>query len=129
MILVDTHVVIWLALAPVQLSAKANAAIKTARKAGGLAISNVTLWELAMLDSRKRIELLTSLEGFLHEVESSFVVLSITAAIAVKSLHFGERYPKDPMDRIIGATAVMNGMSLITRDEKIRDSKEVSCIW
>ena len=82
-----------------------------------------------MLEGRKRIDLLTSLEAFLREVESSFLVLPITAAIVAKSLQFGERYSKDPMDRIIGATAVTSDMSLITRDEKIRGSKEVKCIW
>ena len=56
MILVDTHVVIWLAFDPSQLSAKGRVAIEDARlKGGGLAISDITLLELATLSSKGRI--------------------------------------------------------------------------
>ena len=56
MILVDTHVVVWLAFDPGQLSPKAIAAIDSARKKeGGLAISDITLLELATLVKKGRI--------------------------------------------------------------------------
>ena len=79
MILVDTHVVVWLAFAPGQLSRRARTAIDEARKQGdGLAISDITLLELAALASKSRIQLNISLESFLQEVEGRFVVLPIT---------------------------------------------------
>jgi PIN domain nuclease of toxin-antitoxin system len=129
MIVLDTHVVVWLAQEPDRLSSKAVRAIAAARKTGGVGISDVTLWELAMLVTRERIELATSLESFLRAVESTFVVFPLTAMIAQRSVQFTDRYPADPMDRIIGATALIEGVPLVTRDEKIRRSKEVPSIW
>jgi PIN domain nuclease of toxin-antitoxin system len=128
-ILVDTHIVVWLALEPRLLSRKAVAAITEARNSRGVAIADVTLWELAMLATRERIQLTTSLESFLREVEARFIVLPLTGMIAKRSVQFTERYPQDPMDRIIGATALIEGIPLVTKDEKIRHSKEVPSIW
>jgi PIN domain nuclease of toxin-antitoxin system len=57
-ILVDTHVVVWLALDQTHLSKNARAAIDDARRNGdGLAISDITLLELATLSSKGRIRL------------------------------------------------------------------------
>jgi PIN domain nuclease of toxin-antitoxin system len=82
-----------------------------------------------MLATRERIQLTTSLESFLREVEARFIVLPLTGMIAKRSVQFTERYPQDPMDRIIGATALIEGIPLVTKDEKIRHSKEVPSIW
>jgi PIN domain nuclease of toxin-antitoxin system len=38
-------------------------------------------------------------------------------------------YPNDPMDRIIGATALVEGLKLVTADRAIRDSQAVSTVW
>ncbi len=129
MILVDTHTTVWLAEAPQQLSARVHEAIRIERKIDGLAISDKTLWELAMAISSGRLRVRTSILDFLQSVEKNFTVLPITSAIAERSVMFSARYPKDPSDRIIGATAVVHGLRLITRDKQIRASKEVDCIW
>ena len=130
MILVDTHVVAWLAFDQGQLSKKARAAINDARKNGeGLAISDITLFELAALVSRGRVRLDISLESFLQEVETRFVVLPITGRACVRALGLPAAYPKDPADRIIGATALVEGLSLLTADQGIRRSKALHTIW
>jgi hypothetical protein len=77
-ILVDTHVVVWLAFDPDRLSKKARAAINDARQNGdGLAICDIKLLELAALFRKGRIRLEISLESFLDEVEAGFVVLPV----------------------------------------------------
>jgi PIN domain nuclease of toxin-antitoxin system len=130
MILVDTHVVIWLAFDPSQLSAKGRAAIEDARlKSGGLAVSDITLLELAALSSKGRIRLRISLESFLTEVEARFTVLPISGRACVRSLGLPASYPKDPADRIIGATALVEGLSLLTADREIRRSRAFPTIW
>lgn len=130
MILVDTHVVVWLAFDQTQLSKKARAAIDGARKNGdGLAISDITLLELATLASKGRIHLAVSLESFLQEVEVRFVVLAISGRACARAMGLPTTYPKDPADRIIGATALVEGLSLITADHEIRRSKVVHTIW
>ena len=130
MILVDTHVVVWLAFDQDQISKKARAAIDNARRNGdGLAISDITLLELATLASKGRIQLDISLESFLQEVEARFVVLPIGGRACVLAIGLPAAYPKDPADRIIGATALVEGLSLLTADREIRRSKTLQTIW
>ena len=129
MILLDTHAVLWLAQVPDMLSDDARGAIASSRRQDGVAIADKTLWELAMLVSRKRVGVRTSLRDFLQSVERYCTVLPITGAIAERAIQFTARYPKDPTDRIIGATALIHGIPLVTQDKGIRRSKEVDCIW
>jgi len=129
-ILVDTHVVAWLAFDQDQISRKARAAIDNARKHGdGLAISDITLLELATLARKGRIRLDISLESFLQEVEARFVILPIRCRACVRAIELPAAYPKDPADRIIGATALVEGLSLLTSDREIRRSKALHTIW
>jgi PIN domain nuclease of toxin-antitoxin system len=128
-ILVDTHVVVWLAFDQDQISRKARSAIDDARKnADGLAISDITLLELATLANKGRIRLAISLESFLQEVESRFVVLPISGRACARAMGLPAS-SKDPADRIIGATALVEGLSLLTADREIRRSKTVQTIW
>ncbi len=85
--------------------------------------------ELAALASKGRIHLDISLESFLQEVEARFVVLPISGRACVLSLELPPSYPKDPADRIIAATALVEGLPLLTADRKIRQSKAVQTIW
>jgi PIN domain nuclease of toxin-antitoxin system len=128
-IVADTCVVIWLASDPSLLSPAATDAIRTARENGGVSISCISLFELAWLARNQRIVLKTSLEAFLVEVEARFVILPITSAVARIAVEFPSPYPLDPMDRIIGATALDHGVPLVTKDKMIRKAKAVSVIW
>jgi len=130
-ILVDTHVVVWLALDATQLSPKARAAIRQARKSeDGLAVSDITLLELTRLVSKERIRLDISLESFLQEVESRFTVLPITARACLMALKLPPAYPNDPADRIIGGTALAEDLPLITADRAIRQAKAaLKTVW
>jgi len=94
-----------------------------------LAISGITLLELATLQNKGRIRLDISLESFLEEVESRFVVLPISARACARAMALPATYSKDPADRIIGATALVEGLSLLTADREIQRSKAVPTIW
>jgi PIN domain nuclease of toxin-antitoxin system len=129
-ILLDTHVVIWLALEPGRISKRARAAIAETRRRGeGLAISDITLLEIATIENKGRIKLNASLEAFLAEIEARFIVLPITGRICVSALALPAAYPRDPADRVIGATALVEGFPLITADDGIRRSKTLKTIW
>jgi len=129
-ILVDTHVVIWLALETANISKEARAAIEETRRSGqGLAISDITLLEIAQIENKHRIKLNASLETFLSEVEARFVVLPMTGRVCVRAMGLPAGYPKDPADRIIGATALVEGIPLVTADDDIHRSKALRTIW
>jgi PIN domain nuclease of toxin-antitoxin system len=118
-ILLDTHILIWLLISPKSLSPKAKKAILAARKSGPLALSAISLWEIAWLAENKRIETDVSVDSFVKKCASYVQVLPITQQIAVRSVQFPKSYPNDPQDRIIGATALVEGIRLLTHDKLI----------
>jgi PIN domain nuclease of toxin-antitoxin system len=130
LILLDTHVVIWLAQDYQRISRAAQSKIEDARqKDRGLAISDVSFLEIAQLASHGSINLIPNAETVLTEIERRFVVLPITANIVLQAFKLPASYPKDPADRIIGATALIEDMPLLTADREIRKSRAVPTIW
>jgi PIN domain nuclease of toxin-antitoxin system len=119
MILLDTHILVWALIAPDHLSAKARKIIRAARKSGPLALSAVSLWEIAWLAENKRIEVDVSVDSFVRQCASYVQVLPLTPEIAVRSVQFPDTYPNDPQDRMIGATAILEGLRLLTHDRRI----------
>jgi PIN domain nuclease of toxin-antitoxin system len=79
--------------------------------------------------SRERAHLTSSVESVLVEVKRRFVVLPINGRISLRALSLPGTYPKDPADRIIGATALVENLPLITADREIRKSHAVRMIW
>jgi PIN domain nuclease of toxin-antitoxin system len=119
MILLDTHILVWALIAPENLSAKAKKIIRAARRSGPLAVSAISLWEIAWLAENKRIDIDVSVDTFVRRCASYVQVLPLTPEIAVRSVQFPKTYPNDPQDRIIGATAIVEGVRLLTHDRRI----------
>jgi PIN domain nuclease of toxin-antitoxin system len=128
-ILLDTHVLVWLATEPTKLSKLARSAIRRASRAGGIGISAITLWELAWLATHGRLQLTGTVEAYLEEISSRVAVLPITTKVAALANQFSTDYSSDPCDRLIGATALAQGMILVTKDAKIRDCKQLQTLW
>jgi PIN domain nuclease of toxin-antitoxin system len=129
MILLDTHVVVWLAFEPEKLSKRAREAIRTARGQDGLAVAAISLFELAWLAENGRIETTLGVESFVRQCAAKMTVLPVTPEIAARAVSFPDFYPKDPQDRLIGATALAEGLHLVTHDKQIRKSGLIPVVW
>ena len=130
LIVLDTHALIYDALAPARLSARARKAIALAAAERSLACSDTSLWEIAMLIARKRLDPAMDVRQFLDDMLAArqVRVLPITAEIAVLSQSDMFSHG-DPADRLIAATARLHRAALITADANLRKRKEIATIW
>ena len=131
MILLDTHVLLWLAAEPVRLSRSAASAIRRALRSGGIAIASISLWEIAALFAKGRLRSRGTTEASLEAIlkATGVSLREITPAIASLATQFPADFSADPADRLIAATARAEGLTLITRDERIRSSALVRTVW
>ena len=131
MILLDTHVLYWMANDSKRLSRRARETIREARqeRQAGIAIATITVWELAWLAQNGRIELSVSVESFVRQLVAPVILRPVTPEIAALSVRLPNEFPKDPADRLIAATSMVEGMRLVTADARIRQSKVVKTVW
>ena len=131
MILLDTHVIVWMTTDPKRISRAADREIRKAQRDRTCAIASVSLWELALLFHNSRLRGSGTIESSIREIldDTLVKVLEITPEIAALSTLFPETYPKDPGDRLIGATARSLGLTLITQDKRILASPLIRSIW
>lgn len=129
MILLDTHVLIWMVADSQRLSRIATAEIRTAQRAGGVGISSITLWELASLVARGRIQAYGTVDASVRLLIEGVAVKPITPEIAALSAEFPDDFPRDPADRLIAATARAEGLLLLTRDQHMRKSPLLRTAW
>lgn len=125
-----THAyVIYDALTPERLTSVAREAIERADAAHELACCDISLWEVAMLAARGRIDPGTDIASFLDVALAarSARVLPITPEIAALSVSLGLH--GDPADRLIAATTVHYGAALITSDHLLRNATRVPTVW
>lgn len=119
MILLDTHVLVWLALEPQKLSRAATDAILNAREKSTLAVAGIPLWELAWLVENGRIQTTMSVESFVSACVAKVRVIPESPTIVARAVSFPASYPKDRQDRLIGATALAESIPLLTHDKLI----------
>jgi PIN domain nuclease of toxin-antitoxin system len=119
MILIDTHVLIWLDEGTVNLGGKSRVLIDQAMQEGKLTVSAISFWEIAMLVQKKRVQIKMDLAAWrLNLLEQGLIEIPIHGAIALRAGQLRD-FHGDPADRIIVATAMENPATLITADEKI----------
>lgn len=131
MVLLDTHVWVWLAMEPKRLSHAATATIRKATLSGGISVASISLWELAMLFASGRLRGPGTVESSVRAVveKTGVIVHEISAEIAALATMFPESYPQDPADRLIGATARSLGLALVTKDQRILESRLLKSVW
>lgn len=129
-IICDTHVLLFWADAQDRLTDKVNHILETGIRDRTLACCGISLWEIAMLWARGRLQPKAPPAQYMHDILTAMRVkiLPITPEIAVisQSTFFSH---KDPADRIIAATAIYYKTPLITADNKLRAIETLDVIW
>ena len=127
MITLDTCSLVWLSLSPDRLSKNANKAIKN----NSLIMSDISLWEIAMLTKSGRLIIDTNYSEYIELLLSSFgiQVNPITPEIAKMSVEFDDSVNHDPADRIIAATSLVEDAPLVTADKNLIKVKIINTIW
>lgn len=124
MILLDIHVLLWLAGGDSKLGRRALALIAASEES--LRISAMSYWECAMLSRKGRLTFSKPVAHWLDEAirKGGIEVVPVTPAIAADAGSLPDPIHSDPSDRIIMATARMLGCPLATSDGKILDYAE-----
>jgi len=132
MITFDTHTFIWWVSNPEKLSDKAIKTIdKELKREGEILVSSISVWEIYMLVKKGRLKLIMDVDVWLEKIEKlgPLQFVPVDNKIAAKSVMLPEPLHKDPADRIIIATSLIYGASLITSDKKILDYSHTKSIW
>jgi PIN domain nuclease of toxin-antitoxin system len=127
-VLLDTHVLYWWSSEPDRLS---SAAARAVTNADELAIASISWFELAWLARHKRINAPLPIRSWLEDLADQVRTITTTHAVAATAAELPASFPGDPADRIIYATAVEHGWSLITKDDRLRSHKHPTkiAIW
>jgi PIN domain nuclease of toxin-antitoxin system len=128
-IVLDTHAWLWWVAEPGRLSPAARRAIDDAETIG---VCTMSAWEVAMLVQRGRISLDRDVATWVRQAlaRGRIEALPPTADVAVAAgLLDRERFPGDPIDRVIYATARANRASLVTRNEQMHAFDDRVAVW
>lgn len=119
MLILDTHVLIWLDEGNPRLGRRALEAINEALVAGKLRVAAISFWEVAMLVEKRRLIINPELDKWRSELlQAGLNELPLKGATAIRAGQL-RKFHGDPADRLIVATALDNAATLVTADEKI----------
>jgi PIN domain nuclease of toxin-antitoxin system len=124
--LVDTHALLWFFNGDKQLSQTAKQILSDKKYQKFVSIASV--WELAIKIALNKLKFPDNAQGFIKVVaENKFELCNIKPEHIFK-LEQLEKFHKDPFDRILIATAIVEDMKFITNDENIH-LYSMECVW
>ena len=118
MLLLDTHVLLWLVAGDPQLGVRARVAIDQAGQSDQLGVSAISFWEAAWRQDQGRIQLAKKLERWRGELlAQGLIEIPVNGQIGSRAVSLAH-FPADPADRVIVATALA-GHRLLTADRQM----------
>ncbi len=119
--ILDTHTLLWMDRDDPVLGAQARRQIEIAWRAGAVAVSAISFWEVAMLAERGRVVLPVPVDRWRADwLQAGLVEIPLDGRIALLSCQL-ENFHRDPADRFIVATAIDRKAPIMTADQKILD--------
>ena len=130
-IVADTHAAVWYLLNSKNLSANAQRVMDETIAGGDpVYVSSITLVEVVYLVEKGKLPaiVLDRLTAALSQSDSGFVIAPLDFSVALAIRQISRETVPDMPDRIIAATALGLGFSLITRDSNIRKAG-IETVW
>jgi PIN domain nuclease of toxin-antitoxin system len=129
-IVLDTHAWVWWVSGARPLPESVNRAIDENLATGGIRVSSISVWEVALLVKRGRLRFTMDVADWVAASEAlPFVTfVPVDNRIAELSVSLPDLHD-DPADRIIVATALTAGAVLVTSDERLRRWPRVTTLW
>lgn len=120
-LVIDTHILIWMANGDAQLTVAARKAINNAAFSGRVLVPAICIWEIAMLVGAGRVRVGKSVHNWVEDALSApgFVLAPLTPSVAIESCNLPGEFHGDPADRMIVATARIEGALLLSKDKRI----------
>lgn len=128
MILLDTHVLVWLDQGSELLGGRARRTIEQAYQQEEVAVATVSFWEIGMLVESNRL----AFDGALQEwrvslLNSGFLEMPADGNVSLAAAEL-KNFPGDPVDRMISATAIVEEARLVTADQRLLDHRGLRTI-
>lgn len=125
--ILDTHAWVWWVQADPRLDHRTVAALDALLPEDRPGLCDISLWEVAMLVTLRRLTLGEPLESWLDAAADprTVRVLPVTPAIAAEVARLPDTFQRDPADRLIVASCRALGLRLVTRDRAITQARLV----
>jgi PIN domain nuclease of toxin-antitoxin system len=119
-ILLDTCALLWVVNGD-PISSDVLKALKKGRDTGAIFLSPVSAWEIGILAQRGKVELGLPAENYISRAftQPGIQIAALTPEIAVRASYLPGQFHSDPADRLLLSTAILMGLTLVTRDREI----------
>ncbi|WPP52962.1 type II toxin-antitoxin system VapC family toxin [Catalinimonas niigatensis] len=124
--LLDTNALLWVLENNHLLTKKAKNAIVNDRN--DIYVSIVSLWEIAIKLSIRKLELTKTLNEIIEEMSRQFLHVLPISVDAIRKIQMLPFHHRDPFDRIIIAQAQADNLIIITKDQQF-DHYDIKILW
>lgn len=131
MILLDTHAWLWWVQDPDRIPTSLRRRIQEEEEAGGILVSVVSVWEIALKCSIGQLELPMDVKSWIAVAQSypGIRMLPLSSEVALESTLLPGTFHQDPADRFLVALSRVRNIPIATADRKIRAYPFVASIW